>query len=210
MKKATIFTVAAALLIFHFFATVLYLAPANPVTKFYIEKVSNYIEPIFTQNWGLFAPEPATVSLQLWYRCQTTDQAWTEWQDPVYELFRYHHRFPLTYRGKLTYIYQSIARDLLNTSVRINKAKKCFDSDCASEVENELRELPNYTLAVRFVRDLCYSQFNSKVNTIEFQVMKVFPIDYSKRHAKGEIPRFESLRFKPVSFVESQKQASNN
>ncbi len=42
----------------HFFAIVLYAMPINPVSVRAQNSVSRYVEPIFYQNWRLFAPEP--------------------------------------------------------------------------------------------------------------------------------------------------------
>ncbi|MGW7073660.1 DUF5819 family protein [Streptomyces sp. NPDC054855] len=50
----------AALLAVHFTASALSQAPLSPAKMRYYDTVSAYLEPYFTQNWMLFAPDPLT------------------------------------------------------------------------------------------------------------------------------------------------------
>lgn len=55
----------AALVVVHLAATFLYNAPANPVSQRYAKQVSWWMEPLFSQNWRLFAPNPISENVEI-------------------------------------------------------------------------------------------------------------------------------------------------
>ena len=141
---------------FHLLMHVLYLAPANPATSEYSNLTQTYMSTFFTQNWHLFAPEPATSSLKLAYRCSSLQ----EWQHPLQDLFTEHKSFPFTAKGKQTYVLQNLAREIFN-----GKLKQKSDA--------EIRELP---VLQRYLQDQC-----GKYSQAEIEIQRVFTQDYSKR-----------------------------
>lgn len=149
--------------IFHACAHVLYLAPINPATSQYSSWVSNYMDSFFSQNWHLFAPEPATSSLDLLYRCDSTHS----WQAPLQELFREHKAFPVTAKGKQTYIFQNLAREIFNAKLlRLDESK--------------IQELK---IAQRFLKDRC-----GTFSDAELQIKRTYTQDYSKRMSQEPNP----------------------
>lgn len=54
-----------AVVIVHLTATFLYNAPANPVSQRYARSVNWWMEPLFSQNWRLFAPNPISENLEI-------------------------------------------------------------------------------------------------------------------------------------------------
>jgi hypothetical protein len=55
----------AAVLCVHLAATFLYNAPANPVSARYAKQVQWWMEPLFEQNWRLFAPNPISENVRI-------------------------------------------------------------------------------------------------------------------------------------------------
>ena len=49
----------------HLAATFLYNAPANPVSQRYAGPVNRWMEPLFSQNWRLFAPNPISENIEI-------------------------------------------------------------------------------------------------------------------------------------------------
>lgn len=74
----------------HFALTLLYLMPANPVGLRVRPAVSAYMDPFFTQNWALFAPDPIVDTRELLVSCRirdghggATDTAWANITSPL-------------------------------------------------------------------------------------------------------------------------------
>lgn len=57
---AAVTAVTAVVLVWHFTATFLSVAPVNPLTLRLNRLVDGYTRPFFVQNWKLFAPNPLT------------------------------------------------------------------------------------------------------------------------------------------------------
>lgn len=72
----------AAVAIVHLAATFLYNAPANPVSQRYTRSVNWWMEPLFSQNWRLFAPNPISENLRIEARASLDpDGRATGWVD---------------------------------------------------------------------------------------------------------------------------------
>lgn len=57
----------------HFVMTALYVMPLNPIKMLASPVVTAYIQPLFTQNWHLFAPDPIDESRILTVACKAKD-----------------------------------------------------------------------------------------------------------------------------------------
>lgn len=184
--------------IFHCLVLALYLLPQNPLSQAYLPSVNRYMQPFFAQNWNLFAPEPATFSLQFWYRCSNTpvnqEISWSSWQDPLAQLIAEHKENRFTFRGKLIYVYQNFTRNLLNTYVRLKYEEKKSDTDIAEF----LPQTASFQLAKKFVSDLC-SDEETQTQTVQFQVLKVFPKNFSQRKDLKPFSKVENYIFHPTA-----------
>lgn len=74
---------AATLLAVHLLMTALHVAPVNPVTVQHETLVRRWTEPLFTQNWKLFAPDPIAVDQGLLVKTRTDDRRESEYVDVV-------------------------------------------------------------------------------------------------------------------------------
>jgi hypothetical protein len=79
-----------AALVVHFGFTLLYLMPANPIGLRVRPVVSGYVDPFFTQNWALFAPDPIVDTRELLVSCRhpdgrggSTDTPWANITTPL-------------------------------------------------------------------------------------------------------------------------------
>ncbi|WP_157508891.1 DUF5819 family protein [Luteipulveratus halotolerans] len=73
--------VVAALVAAHLLMTLVYVARPLPVPGPVRAAVTAYLEPVFTQTWSVFAPDPGTVNTSLRVRARTTDRRVTPWFD---------------------------------------------------------------------------------------------------------------------------------
>jgi len=194
MKNILVASIVGLIFVFHFGATALYLLPANPLTNLYSQSVSAYMDPIFTQNWNLFAPEPATSSLKMWHSC-SDDKSWTQWQDPIHSLIKKHQDNRFTYRGKLIYIYQNLSRSLLNQFVTEQKDKPCSSIECFAKVEEKVKRSPEYKMTANLISDLCKRRLGTSAKYAKFQILKVFPKNYSDRFSDKPYGKIETVPF---------------
>jgi hypothetical protein len=99
--RLTFLSALIIVLAFHFCAITFYLLPLNPVNIFHGELFNFYLEPFFTQDWHLFAPNPPTtnerylIQLRL-RRGGEPDILETEWLDVTTPLIRQFWRNPLS------------------------------------------------------------------------------------------------------------------
>ena len=156
-------------LIAHLGIHALYLAPNNPATPQYMSFVDTYMGTFFTQNWHLFAPEPATASLQLSYRCDSLQT----WKFPLSDMLEDHKSLPVTAKGKQSYVLQHLAREIFNSKI-LKKTDAAMD---------ELHILQ------RYLQDQCGEQAAAEV-----RIQRVFTQDYSKRFSNTEV-RTETFTF---------------
>lgn len=71
----------AALVAFHLVLTTLFVAPDNPLSRAVSAPVAAYMNPLFQQDWSLFAPMPISTGYSLWVRGWYEDGRSTEWVD---------------------------------------------------------------------------------------------------------------------------------
>ncbi|MFO7289367.1 hypothetical protein SAMN04488025_13210 [Planifilum fulgidum] len=74
------------LLAMHFLLTILYLAPDNLLKRRFSEPLQRYMDPLFAQNWQLFAPDPISQHRSLVIKAKYRDPATgeireTPWMD---------------------------------------------------------------------------------------------------------------------------------
>lgn len=167
---------------FHMGLTVLYLLPPNPVTKHYQNITHQYMDPIFTQNWNLFSPDPVVYNLKLIYRCEIANSSWSQWQDPISELIKSHQNNRLLFKGKLIYTYHGMYRNLLNKNSNSMKASNCDSKDlgCENKRRQAFSSTPEVKIVNDFVRAVCKSQFGNDKN--QFKIVKIYPKKFSERN----------------------------
>ncbi|AMK71077.1 MULTISPECIES: DUF5819 family protein [Bacillus] len=73
------------LVVFHTIIMIMYNLPLNPVNFKHEKLISTYMNPLFTQNWQLFAPDPVSTNNNIICRGVFTNnkgqKEYTEWID---------------------------------------------------------------------------------------------------------------------------------
>lgn len=206
MKRVIILITGLSIFTAHLLATFLYLAPVNPVTAEYKPVINAYMSPLFSQNWGLFAPAPATASLKLFYRCE--GEKWSSWYDVLTPLYQTHHTLPFTYRGKITYIYQTLTRDLFNDSLKHKNLFKNEGTNSLLDMPASISQERTFNDLAYAVNDLCRAQ-NQKVKAFQFQIVRSYVPDFSKRFIE-KIGRQEFVFYPKVELYTKKKTYAEN
>ncbi len=95
--------------------TFLYLAPPNPLKVRWLPFVMMLEDPLFTQNWHLFAPNPIRSNFVLTVRCRA-QKAVTSWRDATSPLLARHHRARTSPMARLLRVQQNAIRMVLGWS----------------------------------------------------------------------------------------------
>ena len=159
---------------------VLYLAPINPATTLYTKTVERYMSYFFTQNWHLFAPEPAVAALNINYRCQSGDP----WKTLLEPMFKEHKKSLITSLGKQTYVYQHLSREIYNTEIKKRNPENLAEFKILSNIiEESCQKLSGGSLNLKF--------------NAEFNIERAFTKNFSERNkttiAKNSTPQFNYL-----------------
>lgn len=172
IRKTLETALPTALGVAHVVLLVLFLAPANPMTNYYKGPVSNYIKPIFTQNWKLFAPDPQPFSLKMYYRCSGS----ATWIDPIEPILKKHQRFRVGPNGKILYVYHSMIRELMNYKVEI--CMRSPEQGCLNPISNsKVKGSEFYKNMHSYIKGFCPGRFH-------FKAAQLFSYKYSDRNKK--------------------------
>ncbi len=92
--------VCVVVTLLHILLVFLHVAPSNEISKRYSGQIDAWINPLFEQNWQLFAPDPETSTRQISVRTRTTTTEGaaqvSDWFDLTavdYSAVK-HHAFP--------------------------------------------------------------------------------------------------------------------
>lgn len=171
IKKWCAAITAIVIGIVHVSFLTLYLLPPNPFTNSYREIVQWYIDPIFQQNWKLFAPDPQPYSLKVFYQCAGDK----DWRDPVASVLEAHQKYRITYHGKLLYVYNGLIRNLLNTKYEFCKNDPNAE-DCINPVSNkQILDDVAFRKMKFFISHYCPDE------RFTFRVARVYSIKFSER-----------------------------
>lgn len=204
MKRYFAAVIPLVLLATHLGSTILYLAPTNPLTASYAPVVNRYMEPLFTQSWLLFAPDPATDNMKLWYRYRSDNQ-WSHWRDPLDNMLTDHQRNRFSSDGKILRIYSNIGMNLANEHTRLQYEFACKEDDveCGNSLEREIQKTDAYLLAARYVRELCLNESKVsavKMDMMQFLIVDLHPKQFSERHEANPFGQVEYIEFQAVPF----------
>lgn len=212
MLKKLVIILAVLLFSSHMFFTLLYLTPFNPVKAKHSFTVNAYMEPVFSQNWRLFAPNPASTNNKFLVRAELGDGEITEWQDLTTFMieknadnrFTPYNRLVRIQRGAFTSLHQT-------DEVTLKISQKIEEKDLDREeydhlLENERTEKQDeYALealnryAQSYVRSI-YPEADVKRTQIVMQETKAVPFsEKDKEDFEQEVMLHE---FEWETFVE--------
>lgn len=189
MALALSVAIAVALSL-HLLMTAIYLGPPN-LAKLELQKlVFRYMEPVFIQNWHLFSPMPAISSTKMPVRCQASNGTWTEWVDPLEDLYATHYRTRISGHGKLLMLYRAVGADLherlaeqrgqclAEANEEGSDPELCGLSHLAPRVEDQ----PERALASRYASEICSANLGEQYQASQFKVMDFVPVKFSERN----------------------------
>jgi hypothetical protein len=124
----------------HVILVFLYVAPPNSISKAYRQQVDAWVQPVFSQNWRLFAPNPQSVNRQISARVKQTAPDGTtrvsDWIDlsTMDDAAVKHNVFP-------SHTAQNMLRQAWNTYLRTHGSDNRPRSERAVMIDRYLRNI---------------------------------------------------------------------
>ncbi|MBD1373138.1 hypothetical protein IC620_12310 [Hazenella sp. IB182357] len=143
MIKKVLIILSLFLFVGHLMFTVLYLTPFNPVKAKYSFVINGYMEPVFSQNWRLFAPNPASTNNKFLVRAEFRGGKKSDWLDLTTFMIKKNHNNRFTPYNRLVRIQRGAFTSLNQTDeVTLKISKKIEEQNLNREdyehiLENE-------------------------------------------------------------------------
>ncbi len=126
------------------------------------KRLKGYMEPLFTQNFKIFAPNVPETESSLFISYFTKSQGWSSWQavglqdrNSAQTNTFSTHRFSLL-------IHQNTLHNLhyiVETAAYFNQQYKKKSTSIINCAANEIRYLPEFKYAQKYCQDYCTKQF---------------------------------------------------
>ena len=183
-------------LIIHFSFIILSVVPFNPIVNKTDKTVSKYTNPIFTQNWALFAPDPIDRNTSLQIKAYYKNGNESKWLDSSNTIITKMHKNYISPYNRIGRIPETITSEMLAEDPIISKIRKNYESENNSE---ELKKL-NKTYTKQYKRNLpklirfssAYvksTQIKSKdIDKLKLRIVKQEAVPFSKRNSKENMP----------------------
>ena len=112
------------LLFIHFSIVALTVCPDNPITHIHKIALHAYVDPFFTQNWSLFAPNPVSTNQTLQVRFVSYakgDSVQTEWSDLKESLIKQRAKDFWSPLQRLEKYLGGVTQGIVKDQIEINK-----------------------------------------------------------------------------------------
>ncbi|MDT0739105.1 DUF5819 family protein [Staphylococcus haemolyticus] len=183
-------------LIIHFSFIILSVMPFNPIVNKADNTVSKYINPIFTQNWALFAPDPIDRNTSLQIKVYYKNGNESKWLDSSNTIITKMHKNYISPYNRIGRIPETITSEMLAEDPIINKIRKNYESENNSEELKKLNKTykkqykDNLPKLVRFASAYVKSTQikNKNIDKLRLRIVKQESVPFSKRNSKESMP----------------------
>jgi hypothetical protein len=164
-------------LLIHFSFIFIYLSPGNTWRSKNWDTIYSYMNPVFTQNWRLFAPNPANQQLNLDMRVQYVDQSGATHETG--------------WRSISQSVIQSLQSNRFSPNARISEFQSSLINDFVwGDKENSQQTFKSLQVYADYVLRMENFIVPGNVNKIQLRaVINTFPrlADKDKPDSAGEI-----------------------
>ena len=164
MKKRifTLFLITA--FCFHFMITAIYVLPLNPVKAKGGLLINSYIQPLFTQNWQLFAPDPLSNNFYIYLQVENKDGSQSDWFDLSTTFYKENQKNRLSPNNRLVRLGTSSFLQTLRVDETVEKLKEKVSEDKLSEDKlNSIENKRGYEEIQQHGIDILYRHASSYV-----------------------------------------------
>ncbi|WP_346654966.1 DUF5819 family protein [Bacillus thuringiensis] len=200
----------------HFCLIALYVMPKNPISNEMSPVVNSYINPIFTQNWHLFSPNPLVrndiVYMQLQFKGSSTPSDWFDITTPMIKKNYENYLSPMNRLVRIpltaTTLMNGMSEDDRNFINKLNKKQISKEQSLIlKDIEKRAKENENrmQSILYRFACATVEKYFSNKqIDSLRVRIVHEEPIPFSKRLEKNfkrerNHQDFEWKKFKSVT-----------
>jgi hypothetical protein len=113
-------------LIIHFFLVSLTVMPMNPISNAMKNITSKYVDPLFTQNWHLFAPDPIENNTAIQMKIYNNKNNESEWIDATTKMTKVMHNNYVSPYNRIARMPEAITSEMLKDDPDIIELKKRY------------------------------------------------------------------------------------
>ncbi|QKG83854.1 hypothetical protein GXN76_04755 [Kroppenstedtia pulmonis] len=203
MLRKILFIILGVVFVFHFIITSLYNLPINPLKIKYSPIINGYMDPIFTQNWRLFAPDPVTHGNQVYIRLKlktgNKEPKVTGWIDLTSFMIKRNQENRFTPYNRLVRIQRGAVNAMVRRDEIINKLSEKIKEDDLDRnkykniIDNDLTRLQTKHAKKMVNR---YSQAYvkniypaSKIEATQVLIKEIEAVPYSKKQNSNYKPK---------------------
>ncbi|GGU03396.1 MULTISPECIES: DUF5819 family protein [Streptomyces] len=187
-----------AVTLVHVLLVFLYVAPSNAISRAYSQQINAWVQPLFSQNWRLFAPDPQSVNRQVSARVGKTAPNGTthvsDWIDlsSMDDSAVKHNVFP-------SHTSQNMLRRAWNSYAETHGTDDRPHSERAALIQEYLRNIA--TDRVTAQRGGTFDSIQLRVTTVHIDPPR--PADGSRQAAAAPAPT--ATRYLPWWKVDSRE-----
>ncbi|SMO77153.1 DUF5819 family protein [Melghirimyces algeriensis] len=203
MVKKILFLVTGMVFVFHFTWTALYNLPLNPVKLKYSSVISGYIEPLFTQNWRLFAPDPVTEKNRIYVRLKLKEESGkirkTGWIDLTTFMIEKNQKNRFTPYNRLVRIQRGAVTAMtrkndivyeLKDKVKEKKLDEKKYKDIIQSDSDDLRVKLGKKMLNRYAQAYAKSLYpTATIEESQVLIKRISSVPYSKRNKSDYTPK---------------------
>ncbi|RIL26950.1 hypothetical protein BUY98_14775, partial [Staphylococcus gallinarum] len=115
------------LLILHFIFVILSVMPLNPITNKMGSFVNTYVNPVFTQNWNLFAPDPIDNNTAIQVKYTETNNKKSEWIDVTSSMIKEMHVNYISPYNRISRMPESIVTEMIGIEPNVKYLKEEYE-----------------------------------------------------------------------------------
>ena len=191
---AAVAAVVSVVFVFHFSMIGLYLLPLNPVKLAFNRYLVVYVDPLFYQNWHLFAPDPINSNQSVIGMCRADDVE-SDWFDITHGVIERLKDSPIASAlSSVLHLQQNLIRAYLfgsSESDEISLIDFCRDQPDAQYCRDRDRRMAEekafaIDALVRLVTDVCVTNGFPDVDSVYLRLADLAFPRFSSRSLPDE------------------------
>ncbi|MBK3497195.1 DNA-directed RNA polymerase subunit beta [Viridibacillus sp. YIM B01967] len=171
---------------FHFIMTAIYVLPLNPVKAKGGILINSYMQPLFEQNWQLFAPDPLSNDFYIYLQVENKDGSHSDWFDLSTTLYKENQKNRISPNNRMVRLGPSSFLQTLRVDETVEKLKEKVPEDKLKSIEKKRgnEEFQQYGIDIlyRYASSYVVKLFNEEdVERVRVRVLVEEAIPFSKK-----------------------------